>query len=137
MSLAERRFYSERDNGFRKTRFAKLFSYVVDPRPASRTVTSRLRRYREARKLIVEDPEIQGGVPTFKGTRIPVHQIAALLQQGVPEKELREDYPSLTQGMLEATLIYTQAHPRRGRPRKPAWRKRKPLTSELFKRRGV
>ena len=74
---------------------------------------------------------------TFKGTRIPVHQIAALLQQGVPEKELREDYPNLTRGMLEATLIYTQAHPRRGRPRKPTWRKRKPLTDELFKRRAV
>jgi uncharacterized protein (DUF433 family) len=114
-----------------------LFSYVVDPGPASQTVTSRLQRYREARKMIVEDPEIQGGVPTFKGTRIPVHQIAALLLQGVPDKELREDYPNLTPAMIEAALIYVQAHPRRGRPRKPTWRRAKPSTRELFKRRGV
>jgi uncharacterized protein (DUF433 family) len=114
-----------------------LFSYVVDPGPAYQTVTSRLQRYREARKMIVEDPEIQRGVPTFKGTRIPVQQIAALLLQGVPDKELREDYPNLTPAMIEAALIYGQAHPRRGRPRKPTWRKAKPLTRELFKRRGV
>jgi uncharacterized protein (DUF433 family) len=89
------------------------------PGPASQTVRSRLQHYREARKMIVEDPEIQRGVPTFKGTRIPVHQIATLLLQGVPDKELREDYPNLTSAMIEAALIYGQAHPRRGRPHNP------------------
>ena len=92
--------------------------------------------YRKAMRLIVEDPEIQGGAATFKGTRMLVHHIAGLLQQGVPEAELREDYPNLTEEMIKAAHIYVQAHPRRGRPRKPAWRNAKPLTSRLVRRRS-
>ncbi len=38
---------------------------------------------RHSKEIIVEDPDVQGGVPTFKGTRIPVYQIAGLLKQGV------------------------------------------------------
>jgi len=97
-----------------------LFSYVVDPRPTAKTITGRLQRYRRAMRIIVEDPEIQGGAATFKGTRLLVHHIAGLLQQDVSEAELREDYPNLTQEMIEAARIYAQAYPRRGRPRKPA-----------------
>ena len=114
-----------------------LFSYVVDPRSTVKTITERLQRYRRAMKLVVEDPEIQGGAATFKGTRLLVHHIAGLLQQGTPETELREDYPNLSQGMIEAARIYAQAHPRRGRPRKPAWRNAKPLSSQLVPRRSA
>jgi uncharacterized protein (DUF433 family) len=114
-----------------------LFSYVVDPRPTAKMVTERLQRYRKAMRLIVEDPEIQGGAATFKGTRLLVHHIAGLLQQGVPEAELREDYPNLTPEMIEAARIYVQAHPRRGRPRKPSWRSTKPLSSQFVRRRSA
>ena len=72
--------------------------------------------------LIVEDDTIQAGAATFRGTRILVHQIADLLAQGATEAELREDYPRLTPEMIAAAPIYARAHPRRGRPRKPAWR---------------
>lgn len=112
-----------------------LFSYVVDAGPTAKTIAGRLQRYRQAMKLIVEDPEIQGGAATFKGTRLLVHHIAELLQQEVPEAELREDYPNLTPAMTEAARIYAQAHPRRGRPRKPAWRNTKPRSSQLVRRR--
>jgi uncharacterized protein (DUF433 family) len=114
-----------------------LFSYVVDARPTAKTITQRLQRYRRAMKLIVEDPEIQGGAATFKGTRLLVHHVAELLQQGVTEAELREDYPNLTQEMIGAARIYVRAHPRRGRPRKPSWRNAKPLSSQLVRRRGA
>lgn len=116
---------------------SNLFSYVVDPGPTARNITDRLKGYRSAMKLIVENPEIQGGAATFKGTRLLVHQIAGLLQQGVPVTELREDYPNLTPEMIEAARIYAQAHPRRGRPRKPAWRSTKPLTSRTIRRRSA
>lgn len=99
-----------------------LFAYVVDPRPAVAQIRKRMRSYGKALKMITEDPEIQGGAATLKGTRILVHQIASLLAQGVPEAELLEDYPNLTPAMIEAAQIFAQAHPRRGRPRKPAWR---------------
>lgn len=36
------------------------------------------------------------GLPVFKGTRIPVRHIVELLDQGASEKELLDDYPSLT-----------------------------------------
>jgi uncharacterized protein (DUF433 family) len=112
-----------------------LFSYVVDPGPTSKKMADRLRSYQKAMRLIVENPEIQGGAATFKGTRILVHQIAGLLQQGIPQSELREDYPNLTTEMIEAARIYAQAHPRRGRPRKPAWRISKPLSTKIIPRR--
>ncbi len=114
-----------------------LFSYVVDARPTAKAIIERLQRYRRAMRLIVEDPEIQAGAATFKGTRLLVHHIAGLLQQDIPEAELREDYPNLTPEMIEAARIYVQAHPRRGRPRRPAWRTSKPLSSQLVRRRSA
>lgn len=113
----------------------KLFSYVVDPRQAAATVQDQIRRYREAMQMIVVDPEIQGGAATFKGTRLLVHHIANLLDQRVSEKELREDYPNLTSGMIEAARTYAKAHPRRGRPRKPVWRQDRNLTPGAVRRR--
>ncbi len=99
-----------------------ILSYVVDVRSVAGQVTADLERYRRALALIVEDEAIQGGAATFRGTRILVHQVAALLEQGASEVELREDYPRLTLEMIAAAPIYARAHPRRGRPRKPAWR---------------
>jgi uncharacterized protein (DUF433 family) len=98
----------------------KLFSYLVDPRPAAAAVAAGMRRYRQAMELIVEDPEIQAGAATFRGTRLLVHHVAALVRQGVSHKELHEDYPNLTPRMIEAARIFAQAHPRRGRPKRPA-----------------
>lgn len=115
---------------------SQLFSYVVDPRPAAAAVEDRMRRYQKAMKLIVENPEIQGGAATFRGTRLLVHHVAALLEQGVSEKDLHEDYPNLTQAMIDAAQIFAQAHPRRGRPRKPAWRASQPLTTKVVRRRS-
>ena len=112
-----------------------LFSYVVDPGPTSKRMADRLRIYQKAMRIIVENPEIQGGAATFEGTRILVHQIAGLLHQGVPEGELREDYPNLTSEMIEAARIYAQAYPRRGRPRKPTWRASKPINTKVTRRR--
>ena len=99
-----------------------ILAYVVDVRAAADRVDADLARYRDAMALIVEDAAIQDGAATFRGTRILVHQVASLLAQGVSEAELREDYPRLTSEMIAAAPIYTRAHPRRGRPRKPTWR---------------
>jgi uncharacterized protein (DUF433 family) len=99
-----------------------ILSYEVDVRSVVDQVDDHLGRYRAALALIVEDAAIQGGAATFRGTRILVHHIAALLQQGASEAELREDYPRLTPEMMAAAPIYARAHPRRGRPRKPGWR---------------
>lgn len=99
-----------------------ILAYVVDVQAAADRVDAELARYRDAMVLIVEDEAVQGGAATFRGTRILVHQVAALLAQGASEAELCEDYPRLTPEMMAAAPIYARAHPRRGRPRKPAWR---------------
>lgn len=113
------------------------FRYVIDAGPVAKTVETRIEQYRKAMALIVEDPEIQGGAATFRGTRLLVHQVADLLEAGVPKQELREDYPNLTAKMVEAARIYAQAHPRRGRPRKPNWRHRHPKSERTVGARGA
>jgi uncharacterized protein (DUF433 family) len=111
-----------------------ILSYVLDVKAVADRVDRDLARYRDAMRLIVEDDAIQAGAATFRGTRILVHQIAELLAQGADEAELREDYPRLTPEMLAAAPIYARAHPRRGRPRKPAWHTNAPTKD---KKRGA
>ena len=112
-----------------------ILRYVVDVKSAANRVDAELDKYRSAMKLIVEDPDIQAGAATFKGTRILVHQVADLVSQGATKTELREDYPRLTNEMITAATVYAKAHPRRGRPRKPSWLKAKPLSGRAHARR--
>jgi uncharacterized protein (DUF433 family) len=114
-----------------------ILQYVVDVRSTANKMEADIARYRRAAKLIVEDPSIQAGAATFKGTRILVHQIADLVAQGATEAELREDYPRLTREMIASATIYAKSHPRRGRPRKPLWRRHKPIRTTVIKRRNA
>jgi uncharacterized protein (DUF433 family) len=52
------------------------------------------------------DPEILGGKPIIKGTRITVEFILELLGSGVSEEEILHDYPHLTREDLQACLSY-------------------------------
>lgn len=113
----------ERQSAARVQHDRGILSYVIDVKAVSDRVDSDLARYRTAMDLIVEDGAIQGGAATFRGTRILVHQIADLLAQGAEDAELRQDYPRLTPAMLAAAPVFARAHPRRGRPKTPAWRK--------------
>ncbi len=82
---------------------------------------------RRAEELIVSDPEIMGGDPVFRGTRLAVHLIAGLLEQGASEADLREGYPQLTTEMVRFAPIYTGAYPLRDRPRSRPWEDQVPL----------
>jgi uncharacterized protein (DUF433 family) len=110
--------------------------YLVDVRRAADKVDADLAKYRKAMTLIVEDPDVQAGAATFKGTRILVHHIADLVSRGASEAELHEDYPRLTRAMIAAAAVYAKAHRRRGRPRKPAWQT-KPLSERTIESRGT
>lgn len=79
-------------------------------------VRSRLARLERARKMVVEDPEIRGGEPCIRGTRIGAYEIAGMLEQGASEDEILEGYPSLKREQLGLARIFAQAHPRKGRP---------------------
>jgi uncharacterized protein (DUF433 family) len=112
-----------------------ILEYVVDVKTAGDRLAAGLARYRKAMTLIVEDPAIQAGAATFRGTRILVHQVADLISQGATMAELREDYPRLTREMIAAAAIYAKSHPRRGRPRKPSWRHDRPLSTRAIQGR--
>lgn len=80
-------------------------------------VDGRLKKLTEAEQMVVEDPEIMSGTPVVRGTRIPVHQVAALFDSGVPVEDIQETYPRLTKSQVELSSIYARAVPQRGRPK--------------------
>lgn len=84
-------------------------------------LASRWRALRNATQLVVSDPNIRGGEPVIRNTRVPVYMIADLVKQGTDLREILEDYPSLDAPMVEAALAYAQTRPRRGRPTKVPW----------------
>lgn len=63
--------------------------------------------------IVMIDPQVCGGMPVVRGTRIAVHTLASLAGQGAPDEELLEDYPSLTVESLAAALEYARTYPRR------------------------
>jgi uncharacterized protein (DUF433 family) len=92
-----------------------------------RELATSLRELRRARRLVVNDPEIMGGDPVFRGTRVPVHMIGELVAQGSTQAELLEGYPRLTAEMIRLAPVYAAAYPLRGRPRNQPWRDQKPV----------
>jgi uncharacterized protein (DUF433 family) len=99
----------------------------IDLREPRRALAASLRDLRRARRLVVSDPEILGGDPVFRGTRVPVHLIAELVAQGSKPAELIEGYPRLTAEMIRLAPVYAAAYPLRGRPRRQPWRDQKPV----------
>jgi uncharacterized protein (DUF433 family) len=99
----------------------------IDLREPRRELAASLRDLRRARRLVVSGPEILGGDPVFRGTRVPVHLIAELVAQGAEPAELIEGYPRLTAEMIRLAPIFAAAYPLRGRPRKQPWHDQQPL----------
>jgi uncharacterized protein (DUF433 family) len=99
----------------------------VDLQEPRRDLAASLRALRRARSLVVTDAEILGGDPVFRGTRVPVHLIAAMLEQGSTEADILKAYPRITAEMVRLASSYAQAYPVRGRPRSQPWRDRPPV----------
>jgi uncharacterized protein (DUF433 family) len=68
-----------------------------------------------------------GGDPVFRGTRVPVHEIAELVAQGSTQAELLDSYPRLTAEMIRLAPLYANAFPLRGRVRRRASRGQQPI----------
>lgn len=90
---------------------------VIECKAIEARVDQRWAQLSRALTEIAEDPEVQAGAPTFKGTRVLVWPIVEALQQGETEAELLKHYPVLTREKLEAAKLYAEVHPRRGRPK--------------------
>ncbi len=66
--------------------------------------------------MVVSDPEILGGVPVFRGTRVPVHDVAACVASGFSTESILDAYPSINADMIELAVIYAKANPLQARP---------------------
>jgi len=55
--------------------------------------------------LITSDPEIFGGKPIIRGSRISVVFLLKLIKAQTPIEEILEDYPSITKDVLDQFLI--------------------------------
>jgi uncharacterized protein (DUF433 family) len=54
--------------------------------------------------VIVSDPEILGGTPCFRGTRVPVDSLIDYLEAGDSLDEFLENFPSVSREAAIATL---------------------------------
>ena len=89
----------------------------VDLRAIAQAVLRRMSLLAEAKRMVETDDNVLGGAPCYKGTRIPVHDIAAMLANGDSVAALQAGYPRLTEAQISAAPIYAEAYPRRGRRR--------------------
>lgn len=55
-------------------------------------------------RYITSDPNILGGKPVIKGTRIPVDQILLLLKDGFTVQAIHELYPHVKEKTIEGTI---------------------------------
>jgi len=90
---------------------------TVDAAPASAAVRDGLDRLVRARRMVSSDPATLGGTAVFKGTRIPVHDVAEMLANGDNEDAIIRAFPALDAERLRLAVLYASAYPRRGRPR--------------------
>jgi uncharacterized protein (DUF433 family) len=59
--------------------------------------------------VIHRDPEIQGGVPVFVGTRVPLKNLFDCLEAGESLDQFLEDYPSVSRQQALAALELARA----------------------------
>lgn len=90
---------------------------TIDLFPFVERTKDGLERLVAARNLVVSDPHVLGGTPVIRGTRIPVHDVAASVAAGIPTKRILDAYPALDKRKIDLATIYAQANPPRGRPR--------------------
>ena len=62
-----------------------------------------------AKDLIAVDPDILGGTPVFKGTRVPVKTLFEYIEDNYTLDEFLQCFPSVTREMACRLLEYSEA----------------------------
>ena len=84
-----------------------------------RTTQDALRAYQRGADLIERRADVCSGEPVFRGTRVPVAQVAEQFRAGVPAADIAEDYPQLSEQALRYAELRARMGPPPGRPPKP------------------
>ena len=58
---------------------------------------------------IVRDPQICGGEPVLRGTRVTLRTVLACLAEGATIKEILDDFPTLTEDQVRAIIAFAAA----------------------------
>jgi uncharacterized protein (DUF433 family) len=106
---------------------------VIQVKSVRQELDEDLKKLEKAAEMAASDPEVMNGTPVYRGTRIPIDLIANMVRQGTKIDEILEGYPALDREKVELAPLYVQAFPRRGRPARRPWAKRRPVrvTREL------
>ena len=92
---------------------------TIDVAPYFKGAADRMRQLRKANRMVVEDPAVLGGTPVVRGTRIPVHDVAASAKAGTPRDRILQAYPRLPgAAAIDLAVLYADCHPMRGPRRK-------------------
>ena len=59
-------------------------------------------------KRIVREPEICGGQPTIKGTRVLVLDILDWIEEGHSFQEILENFPTITKEDIQGIIAYAK-----------------------------
>lgn len=57
-----------------------------------------------AERIITRDPEVLGGTPCFRGTRVPFQNLIDYLEGGHTLGEFLQQFPSITREMAVAAI---------------------------------
>ena len=90
----------------------------IECKSLRQTVAKNLAAYRWGRRRVVSSPNVLGGEPVFRGTRIPLQHVASLFRKRVPESEIAEDFPALNPRDLAYARLVARVGDRPGRPKK-------------------
>ncbi len=80
--------------------------------PASKLLAHAQVKKLETQVRIVSDNDTLSGVPRFDGTRIPVHDVADMVANGVAIKAILRAYPRLTETHIDRAVAYADQHVR-------------------------
>lgn len=58
----------------------------------------------ESRSVVHSDPEISGGTPVFRGTRVPVQSLFDYLEGGETIEQFLDQFPSVSKEQALAAL---------------------------------
>ncbi len=96
-------------------------SVVVQLHVLVKRLLDRLVTFQQVKDFVEVDPEVRGGEPVVRGTRIPVQLVADMLDQGASKDEILRGYPTLAGKPLDLARVYARAYPKQGRPPKHPW----------------
>ena len=60
--------------------------------------------YTESRRVVQSDPDISGGTPVFRGTRVPVQSLFDYLEGGETLDHFLDQFPSVSKEQALAAL---------------------------------